>query len=370
MFDGPRVSMLRLQATPTCNLNCSYCYIPESVRRGAGTMSDEVLEACFARLIDEDLLEDRLTVSWHGAEPLAAGLGWYERAFDIIDRVVGRLTSVTHTFQTNGVLISDAWCEFFRRKRAVIGVSLDGDAEQNAARVNWSGRPAYNAAARGVQLLNKHGLPWTLLSVITAAGMRDPETFIQFVRSIGCSALGFKVEETNIAHESDLGATTNIEARYAAFVQHLWQAFPSGDPIRIREFDDYRAARQSDAPRQALPVTVMPLRNITVAANGDFTIFSGELLFREDNRFVFGNVLREGFLDSLHTDLFRSVGDGILAGARRCAQTCDFYSECGSFYVSQKYSEKGTFDADETTACRLEIKTLFTALDDFRLKLA
>ena len=30
----------------------------------------------------------------------------------------------------------------------------------------------------------------------------------------------------------------------------------------------------------------------------------------------------------------------------------------------QKLAETGTFDAEETLACRLEIKTLFAALDD------
>jgi len=101
-----------------------------------------------------------------------------------------------------------------------------------------------------------------------------------------------------------------------------------------------------------------------VAVNGDFTIFAGELLFREDDRFVFGNVLDGPLLDCLKTSRFRALTTEIRAGVRRCAENCSFYSDCGSFYISQKHAETGSFDADETLACRLEIKTLFRSLDE------
>jgi uncharacterized protein len=68
-------------------------------------------------------------------------------------------------------------------------------------------------------------------------------------------------------------------------------------------------------------------------------------------------------LDCLKTERFRAVTAEMLAGARRCAASCAHYRECGSFYVSQKYAETGSFDAAETLACRLEIKTLFRTLD-------
>lgn len=363
MLHMPKVKMLRLQASPKCNLNCSYCYIPESSRRGGGNMADEVLEASFRRLIDEDLLGPALTISWHGAEPLVPGVAWYRRALKMIDDVIGDRVTVSHTFQTNGVLITEAWCDLFEETGAIVGVSLDGNADQNASRVNWSGRPAYALALRGVERLNNRGIPWTLLSVITLDTMKDPEGFSEFVASSGCSGLGFKVEETNVDHESDLDNTPDVEDLYSRFVLHLWEKFPPGGALKVREFNEYLMARGQDASCQTLPVTLIPLRNITVAANGDFTILSGELLFKADGGFVFGNVLNNSFMSSLRTDMFRDVGASILSGVKRCAKSCEFYAQCGSFYISQKHAESGTFDIDETAACRLEVKTLFRALD-------
>jgi uncharacterized protein len=363
MLSAPKVSMLRLQPTPTCNLNCSYCYIPEGIRRQTGTMSSEVLETTLRRLFDEDLLEDRLVISWHGAEPLAAGLDWYEDACARIAKIVDDRTDVSHVFQTNGVLITDDWCKFLQQNDAQIGISMDGAEEQSTARVNWAGRPAHRSALRGIERLNRHGIRWSLLSVVTHETMRDPQAFIRFVRSTGCATLGFKVEETNVAHQSKLGGYAGVERLYADFVRALWEAFPPAGPVRVREFDEYREARRPDRKVQVVPVTLIPFRNLTVAVNGDFTIFAGELLFREDDRFVFGNVLDGPLLDCLQTIRFRSLTAEMLAGAKRCANSCAHYSDCGSFYISQKHAETGSFDAGETLACRLEIKTLFRSLD-------
>src|SRR4051812_17517978 len=112
LLERPKVSMLRMQATPRCNLNCSYCYIPANVRRRSELMAPEVLETTLRRLVDEDLLEDRLAISWHGAEPLAAGLDWYLDAAERIDRILGSRCTLKHVFQSNGVLLNEAWCRF------------------------------------------------------------------------------------------------------------------------------------------------------------------------------------------------------------------------------------------------------------------
>lgn len=363
LLESPKVRMLRMQPTPRCNLNCSYCYIPANVRRRSELMSPEVLETTLQRLVDEDLLEDRLSISWHGAEPLAAGLDWYRDSVERIDRILGRKCAVNHVFQSNGVLLNEAWCRFLVEIDAQIGLSIDGDERQNAARVNWGGRPAHAGSMRGARLLNQFGLRWTLLAVITWEVMQDPQAFVDFVRSTGCASLGFKVEETNVANRSALESQASVEEAYREFTRALWSAFTQDGPLFVREFEDYRSMRNT-RHMQAVPVTLIPFRNLTVGVNGDFTIFAGELLFREDDDYVFGNVMDGPLLDCLQREKFFRVSEEMLRGARRCAANCSYYSECGSFFVSQKLAETGSFDAEETLACRLEIKTFFAALDD------
>jgi uncharacterized protein len=363
VLESPKLSMLRMQPTPRCNLNCAYCYIPANVRRRSELMAPEVLEMTLQRLVDEDLLEDRLAISWHGAEPLAAGLDWYRDAIPRVERILGGKCAVKHIFQSNGVLINHDWCRFFVDIDAQVGISMDGDEKQNIARVNWAGRVAHPAAMRGGRLLSQYGLGWTLLAVITWEVMQDPDAFIAFVRSTGCSALGFKVEETNVANNSALEGHDAIELAYGRFVRKLFMAFPEDGPISVREFDDYRSMREVPGI-QAVPVSIIPFRNLTVGVTGDYTIFSGELLFREDDAFAFGNVMDGPLLDCLKGEKFQRISEEILRGARRCAANCPSYGDCGSYFVSQKMAEHGTFDSEETLACRLEVKTMFAALDD------
>ena len=118
--------------------------------------------------------------------------------------------------------------------------------------------------------LNAHGIPWTLLSVITLEAMRAPRAYTDFVRSTGCHSLGFKVEESNVAHTSALTGLAEVERLYGEFVQHVWNEFPEDGPVWVREFAEYRRARRRPN-RRAIPVTVTPLRNLTVGVNGEFT---------------------------------------------------------------------------------------------------
>lgn len=358
--------MVRLQPSPLCNLNCSYCYIPAAARRSSERMSLDIVRTIFSRLIDEDLLGETLSVSWHGGEPMAAGLQWYESALALIDEVVGARTRISHVIQTNGTLLSARWCEFIAAKGISIGVSIDGPAAQSEARVDWAGRTAHSRVMRGVQLLNDHEIAWTLLAVVGRSAMQEADAFIAFVKASRCAALGFKVEETNVANRSSLENQDDIFDLYARFVEALWAAFPPGSRPGVREFEDYRSFRTAGPSCITIPVTLVPLQNLTIKHDGDFTIFSGELLFSGDEAHVFGNVVRDRFTDALLGAKFRQRAPEILAGVAKCAQQCDRFAACGSFYLSQKLAEHGTFDAAETLACRLEIKTLHNVLDRLR----
>ena len=120
-----------LQPTSVCNLNCGYCYVPD--RRKLGRMSDAVLRAAasflFAREEKDRSVDRSVEFLWHAGEPLAAGIAFYERAFQIIADLAPTGVSVSHVMQTNGTLVSPAWCEFFRKHRISLGLSIDGPAK-------------------------------------------------------------------------------------------------------------------------------------------------------------------------------------------------------------------------------------------------
>lgn len=58
-----------LQSTTLCNLNCSYCYLPD--RQVKSYIGPSVLESIAASLVRQPL---PVTVLWHCGEPLATGI--------------------------------------------------------------------------------------------------------------------------------------------------------------------------------------------------------------------------------------------------------------------------------------------------------
>lgn len=65
---------------------------------------------------------------WHGGETLMRPISFYRRALELQRRyALGR--QIDNCLQTNGTLLTDEWCEFFRENKFLVGVSIDGPQE-------------------------------------------------------------------------------------------------------------------------------------------------------------------------------------------------------------------------------------------------
>jgi len=113
--NGPRqptISVVVVQPTPFCNINCNYCYLPD--RKNKATMSQEVLQALFEKVFASGWACNQLTVIWHAGEPLVMPVSYYEEAFNLIESLRPQDIQVRHSFQTNGTLLSRSWCDLFK----------------------------------------------------------------------------------------------------------------------------------------------------------------------------------------------------------------------------------------------------------------
>ncbi len=111
-----------------CNLDCGYCYYlnKEDSVPGltTGRMSDELLEE-FTRQYIAGQDVDSVLFNWHGGEPALMGLDFYRKAVQLQQKYAGT-KRIDNDFQTNGTLLDDEWCEFFKQNNFWVGLSIDG----------------------------------------------------------------------------------------------------------------------------------------------------------------------------------------------------------------------------------------------------
>ena len=118
-------------AKPTgsiCNLDCKYCYFlskemlyPDSNFR----MADEMLETYIRQTIQAHQGPE-IVIAWQGGEPTLMGLDFFRRSMAYEKKYLKPGTNVQNTLQTNGTLLDDEWCEFFRENGFLIDTSVDG----------------------------------------------------------------------------------------------------------------------------------------------------------------------------------------------------------------------------------------------------
>src|SRR5262249_54960733 len=135
----------------TCNLDCGYCFYLSKEQLYPGSdfrMSDTMLETYLKQYLDSQPGPE-ITVAWQGGEPTLLGLDFFRRSIELERKHRRPGTLILNTIQTNGVLLDDEWCAFFRENGFLVGLSLDGPRElHDAYRVDKGGGPTFDRVMR------------------------------------------------------------------------------------------------------------------------------------------------------------------------------------------------------------------------------
>ena len=354
---GPLV-LLVLQPTSFCNIDCSYCYLTD--RRVKRVMSDEVLEWALRRAFSSGLVRDKIDILWHAGEPLIVGTDFYWKASRKIADVNVNSVRVSQCIQTNGTLIDARWCELFKSCDFKVGVSLDGPEWINDAhRRTRAGKGTFRAIMRGIGSLRSAGVAFSILAVLTRESLHHVDEVFDFFEAEGLHNVAFNLEEIEGANTAgSFGTDDDLIELYRDFARKALVRHARG-PLAIREIS---AIEQRLGPR---PLTVIaptkPLQFVTVDADGGFSTYCPELhgiRYPDGTRHIFGNVLKNDFLDVIANSQFVHIYDEVMKGVAKCARTCDRFAICGSHRVGNKFFETGTFSSTETIHCRTRIKVI------------
>lgn len=232
---SPSFHVMAKPSGAKCNLDCKYCFYLEKETLfppGPQRMSDAVLEAYIVQYLAAHQ-NPEVIFAWQGGEPTLRGIDFFERAVALQKRhAAGR--RVANAFQTNGVLLDDAWGEFLRRERFLVGVSIDGPAElHDRYRVDKGGKPSFEKVLRGIRLLQKHGIEFNTLSVVHRESARRPLDVYEFLKGIGSTHLQF-IPLVDRVDETDQVAEWSVIAEdYGTFLTTIWDTWIRHDVGKV-----------------------------------------------------------------------------------------------------------------------------------------
>ena len=168
-----------------CNLDCKYCYFLSKEMMYPGSrfrMADALLETFVKQYIESQQVPE-VTFAWQGGEPTLMGLDFFDRAIHYQQKHAKPGLTIHNALQTNGTLLDDEWCQFFKKHNFLIGISIDGpQALHDAYRVNKGGAGSFKQVIRGWRLLVEHGVEYNILCTVHAANQDHPLEVYRFFR--------------------------------------------------------------------------------------------------------------------------------------------------------------------------------------------
>jgi uncharacterized protein len=145
-------------------------------------MSDLTLET-YVRQLLEAHRTPTVTVAWQGGEPTLMKLDFFRRSVELVEKYRKPGQLVEHTFQTNGILLDDEWCTFFKEHNFLVGLSVDGPREfHDAYRLDRTQKGTFDRVMMGWEQLRRHGVEFNILCTVNAANEKHGRDVYRFFR--------------------------------------------------------------------------------------------------------------------------------------------------------------------------------------------
>lgn len=249
-------------AKPTgaaCNLDCAYCFFlsKDLLYPGSNQRMDENQLEEYVRAFLDSQPNGPVTFVWQGGEPTLMGLDFFRSAVTLGEKYRRSTQEVSHSLQTNGVMINDEWAQFLAKNNFLVGLSIDGPKDiHDSFRVNKAGRGTFDQVVRGWQYLQRHGVETNILCTIHTANAGRPLDVYRFFRDeLGAKFLQFIPivehvtreqlsisEQTKLLHLQEGDAVTSRSVRpldYGTFLSAIFDEWISVDvgKIFVQDFD-------------------------------------------------------------------------------------------------------------------------------------
>ena len=185
------MQMLRFKLTPSavyfnpterCNLNCSYCYIPEAMRKNGEHMPENRIIKALGFLKDyfkKTVSGERLPqIIFHGSEPMLNR----DAIFTAIEKYKD---SFLFGIQTNGTLLDEKSIKFLTSHEISIGLSLDGHIKPiaDSFRKTWDGNGVSEKVVYAIERLRGYN-NYSVICTVTRQNVKNLLEIIDYFHSL------------------------------------------------------------------------------------------------------------------------------------------------------------------------------------------
>jgi uncharacterized protein len=314
----------------TCNLNCRYCYYLDKKRLYPGRdnfqMSDEILEKYIIQHIEAST-ENTIYFSWHGGEPLLAGIDFYRNVLRLQSAYKPASRTILNGIQTNGTLIDEEWSSFIAQNGFIIGMSIDGPAEfHNTYRRTKDNNETWQKVIRGHQLLKKHGTAAEILCVVNADNVKHPLIVYDFFRQLGAKFITFlPLVEYDGSSSTGVSADSVPSEEFGVFLSEIFDKWVENDigEMKIQIFEE--AARTAFNQEHTLCIFKVNCGGVPVVEhNGDF--YSCDHYVHKD--YLLGNIMDHSLISFLDSETQKEFGRAKSVKLPKYCLECEVRSMC------------------------------------------
>lgn len=336
-------SCVYFNPTERCNLNCTYCYIPEGMRRSGRHMSGPEVLAALAKLDDELSPKmangQRPQIIFHGAEPLTNR----DAVFAAIERYESRFR---FGVQTNATLLDDEVIAFLTRHKVGIGLSLDGAVAEVADRTRptWGGVGTHAAVVEALGKLR--GYPaYNVICTITTENVAHLSAMVDFLHAEEVPACMLNVIRCALPGAERVRADDAEAARfYLAALDRSHELYrKTGRKLVVANFANTLLAILAPTARR-LMCDISPCGGgrsfFALAPNGDLFPCS-EFIGLPD--FCGGNLFKDALDDVLKSAPFRAVTGRKVEDIEKC-RDCAIRHFCGAPCPAEAHERHGGMD--------------------------
>lgn len=367
-FAKPLYVMLK-PISSICNLACEYCYYLEknNLYKNDRTsdkfiMSDVLLERFVEEYIYSQTLPQVL-FTWHGGETLMRPLSFYKRAMEL-QKQYGRGRQIDNCIQTNGTLLTDECCRFFKENNWLVGVSIDGPQEfHDEYRRNKQGLPSFMKVMQGINLLNKHGVEWNAMAVVNDFNADYPLDFYNFFKEIGCHYIQFSpIVERILPHQDGRNLASPMESeggtladfsvtpeQWGNFLCAIFDEWVKEDvgTYYIQLFDSTLANWMGERPGVCTLAKTCGHAGV-MEYNGD-VYACDHFVFPE---YKLGNIYSDNLISMMYGDKQRTFGENKANALPTQCKECEFLFSCNGECPKNRFTTTASGEPGLNYLCK------------------